>query len=114
MRLTLTAFLFCLVASFSVYAEESPKQPNAIVKDTETGEAMYMVYAVTGEQPVAFREKPNNEERVLGYFPPRKAVWVVRPQSPWVFVYFKEVTGWVKEDDLLTFFTIDPVTGIPQ
>ena len=110
-------FLFTLCFALMAYAataEEAIKPPQATAKDAETGKPVYMVYGVTGEAPVPFRAKPSEDEKVFGYFPPHKAVWMIRPQKPWVLVYFKEVTGWIKEDDLLTFFTIDPATGIPQ
>lgn len=104
-------FVICFMMAGLAYAEEAP-QTKATV--SETGESIYMVYGVTGATPVPFRGKADEKEKVLGYFPPNKAVWVIRPQEPWVLVYFKEVTGWVPSKDLITLFTIDPATGIPQ
>lgn len=122
---------FSLVLSVLMLAacgaeSESAKQQNpaeALKEKLEQATGSYTaqegvmpVYGVTINRPVAFRSKPNAEEKVSGYFPPSKAVWVIRPEEEWTLVRFKGLSAWVAREDLAALFTVDepPVAPVEK
>ena len=105
--LILRTLLLCALLLPAAWAADK-----APAKATTTESSL--VYGVTRAGEVGFRKEPKASSEIVGYFPGLQAVWIIRTQDDWGLIHFNGVNGWIPRDGIITSFTIDPKTKLPQ
>jgi hypothetical protein len=109
MRLFLTYIALLCAPALGFAQEEAKPSLNDVAVATPQ-----LVYGVTEGGEVPFYMEAGEGVTAAGYFPAHQVVWAIRPQEKWMLVHYQGVTGWILKDDLLTLFTLDPETRLPQ
>lgn len=111
--LILRTLLVCALLLPAAWAADKPAAKATPKVKAETATPS-LVYGVTRAGEVAFRKKPKESAEIVGYFPGLQAVWIVRTQDDWGLINFNGVSGWIPRDGIITSFTINPTTKMPE